>query len=160
MGLGHWLRRKLLGSEAEGDDLPPGRSILNTAMGRETERVHSLGEYDRDSYPRDLAELIRRREEVAADLLQIDVTDRQARIEAIPRMQKLLRRYPHPLAYEFLIHAYIDAGRLDEAKGVAFAARERRNECLRSPYPEIRAETERLREWSSEDIEQLRSSAG
>ena len=59
--------------------------------------------------------------------------------------------------YELLIHAYMDAGRFDEAKGVAFAARERRQECARSPHPEIRAETERLQAWDPAEIDQMRA---
>jgi hypothetical protein len=156
MGLGHWLRRKILGKEAEGDDLPPGSAMWRTATGRDAQKVRSMGEYDRNSYPPELAELIRKREDVASEVLRMDVTSREERIAAIPRLQQLLRTYPHPLVYELLIHAYMDADRFDEAKGVAFAARERRQECLRSPYPEIRAETERLREWSSDEIEALR----
>ena len=53
-------------------------------------------------------------------------------------------------------HAYVDAGRYDEARGVAFAARERRQECARSPYPEIRSETDSLRAWDTDDIDALR----
>ena len=86
-----------------------------------------------------------------------DVADEKARIESIPRLRELLRVYPHPLVYEMLIQSYMDADRFDEAKGVAFAARERRQECARSPYPEIRAETDRLREWKQEEIEELRA---
>ena len=74
---------------------------------------------------------------MASELLKIDIADPDARVAAIPRLKELLRRYPHPLAYETLIHAYVDAGRYDEAKGVAFAARERRNECARSSHPEM-----------------------
>jgi hypothetical protein len=59
--------------------------------------------------------------------------------------------------YEALINAYVDEGRWEEARGVAFAARERRRECARSPFPEIRMETERLREWSPEEVDALRA---
>lgn len=129
---------------------------MDSLLGRDEPRTRALGEYDAGTFPADLADLLRRREEVAAQLRRVDVADRQARIAAIPRLQKLLRTYPHPLAYELLIHAYVDAGRFDEAKGVAFAARERRAECARSAYPEIRVETERLREWTSEEIDEMR----
>lgn len=156
MSIRHWFRSHLLGEDAEGDDVPPGGSLVQSLLGREQERVRSLGEYDSDSYPEELAELLRRREEVARELLRLDLTDRESRVAGIPRLQQLLRKYPHPLAYEALIHAYADAGRFDEARGVAFAARERRIECERSPYPEVRAEIERLREWRPEDVDQMR----
>lgn len=156
MGLRHWFRERLVGDDAAGNDVPPGVSLVNTLLGREEERVRSLGEYDSHSYPEELTEMLRRRSEVASALLRIDVADRDARIAAIPRLQQLLRTYPHPLVYEMLIQAYVDARRFDEAKGVAFAARERRLECLRSPHPEIRAETEHLREWMPEEVDQLR----
>lgn len=157
MGLRHWFRNQMLGRDAEGRDIPPGSSLMQTILGREEERVRSLGEYDAKSYPAELADLIRRRAEVASAVLDIDVGSREDRIAAIPRLQQLLRKYPHPLVYEMLIQAYMDAGRFDEAKGVAFAARERRHECARSPHPEIRAETERLREWDPGEIDQLRT---
>lgn len=161
MGIRHWFRHRMLGDDAEGDDVPPGVALVHSALGREEPTPHALGEYDQESYPEELAALLRRRAEVAAELIRMDVAaDREARIAAIPRLSQLLRRYPHPLVYEMLIHAYVDAGRYDEAKGVAFAARERRRECERSPEPEIRAEIDRLREWTSEEIDELKSEKG
>ncbi len=156
MGLRHWLRQQMAG-DLDGEDVPPGTSLLNTLWGREEQRLHALGEYDATTYPRDLSELLARREEVTSELLGIDIADPEARVEAIPRLREMLRTYPHPLVYETLIHAYVDAGRYDEAKGVAFAASERRLECSRSEYPEIRSEIEHLSEWSPGDIEDLRS---
>ena len=150
------MREQLLGDAAEGDDLPPSGALVNSALGREKEKTRSLGEYDESSYPQDLAELLRRRSQVSTELLRVDVTDREARIAAVPRLRELLRTYPHPLAYELLISAYVDMGRFDEAKGVAFAARERRQACLRSEHPEIRAEVDRLREWSPEELDEMR----
>ncbi|MEX2581850.1 MAG: hypothetical protein WD766_01125 [Gemmatimonadota bacterium] len=155
MSLRRWFRERMLGGDAEGDDVPPHTALLNTLFGREGERVRSLGEYSAESYPSDLRELLSRRAAVAQELLRLGITDRTKRVEAIPRLRELLRTYPHPLAYETLIHAYMDAGRFDEAKGVAFAARQRRIECSASPHPEIRAETESLREWSSEEIDEM-----
>lgn len=155
MGLRHWLRDHLLKDENKGGDAPPTVSVMHTLLGSEPERMRSLGEYDSATYPEEIAELVRKREEVAAQLLRIDITDRETRIASIPKFQELLRKYPHPLVYETLIHAYIDSGRYDEAKGVAFAARERRAECARSQYSEIRNETEKLREWSTDDIDEL-----
>jgi ATP/maltotriose-dependent transcriptional regulator MalT len=157
MGIRHWFRDRLLGDDTEGNDVPPGMSLVNTLLGREQERVRSLGEYRADSYPAEMADLVRRRSEVAREVLSIDVADPEARAAAIPRLQQLLRKYPHPLVYEMLIHAYVDSGRYDEAKGVAFAARERRLECARSPHPEVQAEIERLREWSPEEVDELRA---
>lgn len=155
MGIRHWLKRRLVGGTSEGD-VPPNAALMDTVLRREPERVRSLGEYDADSYPADLAELLRRRAEVAERLLRIDVADRQARIDAIPELREMLRTYPHPLVYEMLIQAFIDAGRYDEAKGVAFAAQARRLECARSEHPEIRAEIDHLREWTTEEVERLR----
>lgn len=155
MGLRHWLRQQL-GSDDHGDDLPPGRSLMRSLWQRDDERVHALGEYDASTYPPELAELLRRRQTVANELLEIDISSPEARIEAIPRLREMLRVYPHPLVYELLIHAYLDAERYDEARGLAFAARERRIECASSEYPEIRSEIDHLSEWSADDVEQLR----
>lgn len=159
MGIRRWFRNQLLGKDAEGNDVPPGASLMSTLLGRDEERVRSLGEYDATSYPQDLAEQLRRRSEVSAELLKVDVTDRAARIAAIPQLQQVLRRYPHPLAYDFLIHAYCDAGRWEEAKGAVYAARERRLACERSPHPEIRSEVERLGAWTPEEVDELRAEA-
>jgi pentatricopeptide repeat protein len=155
MGLRSWFKERMLGDTADGDDLPPGSALMNTLLGRGVERRRSLGEYDSSSYPPDLRELLNRREEVARELLTIDITDPEVRASSIPKLRELLRKYPHPLVYETLIHACIDAGRFDEAKGVAFAARQRRIECARADHPEIRGEIESLREWDSEEIDQL-----
>ena len=157
MSLRRWIREQMLGDDAEGNDVPPSGSLMNTALGREKAPARALGEFNAANYPTDLAELLRRRSAVAAALIRLDVTDPAARVEAIPRLKELLREYPHPLVYETLIHAYVDTGRFDEARGVAFAARERRLECERSPHPEIRAETDRLREWRPEDVDSLRA---
>ena len=156
MSLRRWVREQMLGGESEGNDVPPSGSLVNSALGRERQQPRSLGEYDAATYPTDLADILRRRAEVTAEFMRIDVTDREARVEAIPRLKELLQRYPHPLLDETLIHAYVDAGRYDEARGVAFAARERRQECSRSPYPEIRSETDSLRAWDTDDVEALR----
>lgn len=156
MGLRHWFRERMAGADAEGEDVPPNRALLNSLLGRDEERVRSMGEYDQSSYPAELRELLARREEVSRQLLRMDITHRTGRVEAIPRLRELLRQYPHPLVYETLVHAYLDSGRYDEAKGVAFAARQRRQECARSEYPEIRSEIESLREWTSEEIDEMR----
>lgn len=149
MSIRHWFRNRAHGDDTEGGDLPPRGS-------REPERIRALGEYDSNSYPQELVDLLHRREEVAGELLRLNLIERKGRIAAIPKLQELLRRYPHPLAYEALIHAYLDAERYDEARGVAFAARARRDECRRSPHPEVRAEVDHLKEWIPEDIDQLR----
>jgi hypothetical protein len=155
MGIRHWLRKRLAEGDT-GEDVPPGQSIFAAIFGREAETPRSLGEFDCDSYPEELRQVLCRREEVAAELREMDLTTRQARIDAIPRLREMLRTYPHPLAYETLIQAYVDAGRWDEARGAAFAARERRSQVARSPYSEIRSETDRLTGWSPEEIEELR----
>ncbi len=87
----------------------------------------------------------------------MNVTDRQARIDALPRLRELLRDYPLPLVYELLIHAYVDSGRFDEARGVAFAAQARREECARSDHPEIRSEIDHLNAWTPAEVDRLKA---
>ncbi|HEX2191541.1 MAG TPA: hypothetical protein VHG51_21695 [Longimicrobiaceae bacterium] len=159
MGIRYWLRKRMAAEDA-GDDLPPNASIRDAIFGREQAGPHALGEYTAETYPTDVAELVRRRAEVAEELLSIDVASPQARIDAIPRLRELLRAYPHALAYELLVTAYMDAGRWDEARGAAFAARERRAECLRSGLPELEAEVAHLHEWSPEEVDRLREERG
>lgn len=156
MSLRRWFRERGPGDESAGNDSPPGESLVNTLLGHD-ERWPALGEYRADTYPAELAEVLRRRGEVISQLLQIDVADESSRIAAIPRLRELLRSYPHPIIYEMLIQSYLDAGQFEEAKGVAFAARERWQECARSPHPEIRGEIQGLREWTQQDIEDLRT---
>jgi hypothetical protein len=156
MGIRYWLKRRMAGEDA-GEDLPPNASIMDALFGRDNPPAHALGEYRADTYPADLTELLRRRQQVTDELLGVDLASAQARVEAIPRLRELLRVYPHALVYETLITAYIDAGRWDEAKGAAFAARERRAECLRSTLPELRAEVSYLREWSPEEVDRIQA---
>ncbi len=157
MGIRHWIRKRTAEAAEHGeDDVAPSGSIINAIFGREPPTLHALGEYDQKTYPGELQDLLRRREDVAEEIREMDLTTRQARVEAIPRLQQMLRTYPHPLAYESLIHAYVDAARWDEARGAAFAARERRVQVMRSPYSEIRAEVDRLKEWSPDEIALLR----
>ena len=153
MGIRYWLKKRMGG---DGEDLPPNASIMDALFGRDNPPAHAMGDFRADTYPADLTELLRRRQEVADELLSVDVASAQARIEAIPRLRELLRVYPHALVYEMLITAYMDADRWDEARGVAFAARERRAECLRSQLPELRAEVAFLHEWSPEEVDRLR----
>lgn len=157
MGVREWFRGRLLGGDAEGDDVPPSGALIHTLLGRDEERPRALGEYSGGNLPSELGELLRRRAEVSEQLLRIDVADRAARIAAIPDLQQMLRRYPHPLVYDMLINAYVDTGRYDEAKGLAFAARDRRAECGRSEFAEIRAEVDQLHDWSPADIDEMRS---
>lgn len=156
MSLRRWMREQMLGGDAEGTDMPPRGSLVNSALGREQDSPRAAGGYDSATFPLDLAEVLRRRSEVLSEFMRLDVTDRDACVAAIPQLKELLRRYPHPLIYESLIHAYVHAGRYDEARGVAFAARERRHECERSPYPEIQAEIDGLREWKPEEVDRIR----
>lgn len=153
MSLRRWFRERIVGDDSEGGDLPPRSVLLNTLLGRDPERVRSLGEYDEESYPPELREQLERRTEVMQELLGLEITSAKKRIDAIPKLKELLRKYPHPLAYETLINAYIESERFDEAKGVAFAAKQRRAECAISQYPEIRSEIDSLREWTSADID-------
>ncbi len=154
MGVRQWMKQRW--AEDSGEDMPPGSSLLNVLLGKETKPVHSLGEYTAETYPQELTELVQRRQQVTDEVVAMDITRPDARVAAIPRLQELLQIYPHPLVYETLIHAYADAGRYDEAKGVAYAARERRIECGRSPYPEIRSEVDFLHEWDPAEVDQLR----
>jgi hypothetical protein len=156
MGIRHWLRKRSEEGDETGEDHAPGGSIFSAIFGREHQTPRAMGEFDRDSYPEDLKEALCRREDVAAELREMDLLTREARIAAIPRLREMLRTYPHPLAYETLIHAYVEARRWDEARGAAFAARERRNQVARSPFSEIRCETDRLVGWTPEEIEELR----
>ena len=146
-----------MAEEHEGDDAPPNSSLLHSIFGREPPELHALGEFDRDSYPGELQDLLARREQVAQRLLEMELHTPDARVAAIPELRTLLGRYPHPLVYETLINAYVDDARWDEARGAAFAARQRRTEVARSPYPEIRAEIDRLNEWTPEDVDALRA---
>ena len=156
MSIRQWFRSQLLGPDQETQDSgPPVRAFVESLFSRGPERVHAMGEYTSETYPGEIRELVARRQDVTDELLSIDIGDKQARIEAIPKLQQLLRKYPHPLVYETLIHAYVDAGRVEEAKGVAFAARDRRREVEKSAHPEIRAEIESLREWTARDVEEL-----
>jgi hypothetical protein len=157
MGIRHWIRKKTSEQAEDGEeDRAPSTSIFNAIFGREAPTLHALGEYDQKTYPGELQDLLRRREEVAEELREMDLTTRRSRIDAIPRLQLMLRTYPHPLAYETLIHAYVDAGRWDEARGAAFAARERRTQVSRSPYSEIRSEIDRLKEWTPQEVDLVR----
>ena len=157
MGIRQRLRKRILERYA-GEELPRLASLLVSLLGREERPTRrSLGQYDAKSYPGELAGIVRRREEVAEALRAMDLTSAEARREAIPELQALLQKYPHPLAYETLLMAYVDAGRWDEARGVAFAARERRVQCSYSPHPEVRAEIDRLREWTDADVDALRA---
>ena len=160
MSLRRWFKEKMLGDDAGGNDVPPGSSLVNTFLGREEERVRSLGEYSAANYPSDLRTQLTRREQVTSELLTMNILGRQGRIEAIPRLRELLATYPHLLVYETLINAYLDAGRYDEAKGLAFAARQRRQECIRSQHPEIRGEVEGIHEWTADEIDEYRLSKG
>ncbi len=153
MDIRKWLRKRFL-EQYEGRDLPVGAGFV---IGKDEPTPHALGEYDEKTYPLTLTEQLARREEVAEALLEMDLTDADVRARSIPLLQDLLRRYPHPLAYDALLMAYVDTGRWDEARGVAFAARERRWECVHSPHPEVRAEVERLHDWSLDEIDALRA---
>lgn len=154
MSIREWLKQRITSNAGRGEGTD---SFLNRLVfGKETPQQRSLGEYDKRSYPPDLVDLLRRRADVTDEVMEMDLTTAQARRDAIPRLQQLLHKYPHPVLYEALIHSYADSGRWDEARGVAYAARERRLECSRSPYPEIRSEIDRLKEWSPADVDEMR----
>jgi pentatricopeptide repeat protein len=154
MSIREWLKQRITArAQGEGSD----SFVARLVFGKEEPRQRALGEYDTRSYPPELIDQLRRRAEVTEEVMDMDFTTAQARRDAIPRLQQLLYKYPHPVLYEALIHAYADAGRWDEARGVAYAARERRLECSRSAYPEIRSETDRLKEWTPAHVDELRA---
>jgi hypothetical protein len=155
MSLRRWFRDAILrDADPVGDDGPPGSALMVTLLGREGPAPRYLGEYDSTSYPNELRELLARREEVAREVLALGATDPESRVASIPALHALLLRYPHPLIYEILINASLDAGRADEARGLAFAARQRRIECMASDYPEIRAEVDWVREWDPAEFDE------
>ena len=158
MGLRKWIRARMADTRDHGD-ASPVKALVYSIVGRDEETVHALGEYTADTYPAAVADQLRRRAEVAAALRTMDLATRDGRAQAVSGLKELLRAYPHPLAYEALILAYVDQCRWDEARGVAFAARERRWEVEHSPHPEIRCEVDRLKAWTPEDVEELRREA-
>ena len=157
MGLRQWIRTRA--AQAGDADSAPAGSLVRSIIGKNEEPVHALGEYTAATYPPVLADALRRRNAVAAELRAMDLGTQAGRHENLARLAELLQTYPHPLAYEALILAYVDQRRWDEAKGVAFAARERRWEVEHSPWPEVRSEIDRLRAWSPDDVEELRREA-
>jgi hypothetical protein len=154
MGILDWVKGGKSGKH--GGDRPPASSLMNAAFNREPANERAMGDMDTSKFDESLAGLLTRRQQVSDELLSMEITTVPGRREAVPRLRELLRVYPHPLVYETLIHAYIDAERYDEARGVAFAARERRIECEHSPHPEIRAEIDRLNEWTPEEVDAVR----
>lgn len=158
MGLREWIRARMAETADEGDSAPVA-ALVYSVVGKDEQPVHALGEYTAATYPGALADALRRRNDVAAELRGMDLGSEAGRREHLPRMVELLKTYPHPLAYEALIMAFVEQRRWDDAKGVAFAARERRWEVEHSPWPEIRSEIDRLRAWSPEDVEELRREA-
>ena len=159
MGLRAWIRKRMAETVDDEGESPSVASLVYSVLGKDEEPHHALGEFTAESYPSQLANVLRRRQDVAAELMRIGIGNPAARREAIPRLQELLRKYPHPLAYEALILAYAEQKRWDEARGVAFAARERRREVEHSPFPEIRSEVARLKAWAPEDVDDLRREA-
>jgi hypothetical protein len=155
MGLRDWMQRRMAQYDGRAE-LPAHARLMHAWFTEDRPRPAGEGGFGADGFPAELADTLLRREQVTAELLQMELTTAAGRIEAIPRLQQLLQRYPHPVVYDALILGYADAGRWDHARGVAFAARDRRRECAGSPYAEIRAETDRLRDWTAEDVDELR----
>lgn len=160
MGLRTWIRARMADPALPDGDAAPLKALVYSLVGAEDEgSVRALGEYTAGTYPAEVAGQLRRRAEVAAALRGMDLGSREGRAQAVTRLKELLRVYPHPLAYEALILAYVDQCRWDEARGVAFAARERRWEVEHSRWPEIRSEIDRLSAWTPDDVEDLRREA-
>lgn len=158
MGLRDWIRTRMADAAEEGDSAPV-TSLLHSVLGKQEEPAHALGEYTSATYPPALAEALRRRNAVAAELRGMNIATVSGRREQSGRLAELLQVYPHPMAYDALILAFVDQRRWDEARGVAFAARERRWEVEHSPWPEIRSEIDRLKAWSPDDVDELRREA-
>jgi hypothetical protein len=155
MALREWVQRRMAGYDG-GRTIPAYLSALHAIFTDRDEDDTPPAEPHTAGYSAELEGLLRRRDQVTRALLALELTTARGRVEAIPRLRELLREYPHPLVYEALINAYVDSARWDEARGLAYAARERRRECERSPYLEVRLETDRLREWSVEEVDELR----
>jgi hypothetical protein len=151
MGLRDWMQRRMAIYDGRAE-LPAHASLMHRWFTDE----RPGGADNTEPPPPALAEQVRRREEVSAALFELDLASAAGRVAALPQLRELLRRYPHPVVYEALILSYADAGMWDEARGVAYAARDRRRECERSPFAEIRMEIDRLREWTADDVEELR----
>jgi pentatricopeptide repeat protein len=156
MSIRDWLAQRIL-DNSEGNAKGSDSFLARIVFGKEEPRQRALGEFDAKSYPPELVEQLRRRAEVTDAVLAMDFTTARARQDAILPLQQLLLRYPHPVVYEALIHAYVDSGRWDEARGIAFAARERRLEVERSTFPEIRSEIDRLKAWTPADVDAIRA---
>jgi hypothetical protein len=152
MGLREWMQRRMASYDGHAQ-LPTRASLMHRWF---TDEQPESAEFGADGLTPELSEMLRRREEVSEALLDVDLVTSAGRVSAIPELQRLLRIYPHPVLYEALLLAYGDAGRWDEARGVAFAARARRRECERSPYSAIRLETDRLRDWTTEDVDEIK----
>jgi hypothetical protein len=150
MGLRDWMQRRMAVYDGRAH-LPTHASLMHRWFTDDRP-----GEASAAPPPPAVVDALRRREEVSETLLEMDLASASSRIAALPRLRELLRLYPHPVVYEALILTYADAGLWDEARGIAYAARDRRRECERSPYPEIQMEIDRLREWTAADVEELR----
>jgi hypothetical protein len=150
MGLREWMQRRMAVYDGRAE-LPAHASLMHRWFTDDRAAAPAAG-----PPPPALVDQLRRREEVSAALFELDLATAAGRVAALPQLRELLRLYPHPVVYEALILSYADAGLWDEARGVAYAARDRRRECERSPYPEVQMETDRLREWTAADVEELR----
>lgn len=159
MGLREFIRKRMAEQVDADGDAPPVTALVYSIVGKEEETPHALGEYTAATYPADLADALRRRNQVASALRAIPIATPEGRRDHLERLVELLHVYPHPMAYEALILAYADQGRWEEARGVAFAARERRWEVEHSPHPEVRSEIDRLNAWTVEDVDDLRREA-
>jgi hypothetical protein len=159
MGLREWIRKRTADASEPDGSLPPLAALVQSIVGKDEAAGPALGEYTSSTFPTALAEQLRRRNQVAAALVRMDIATVSGRAASIPRLIELLHTYPHPMAYEALVLAYVDQGRWADAGGVAFAARERRWEVEHSPHPEIRGEVDRLKAWTPEEVEDLRREA-
>ena len=98
MGLREWIRKRMADTVDDEGDSPPVASLVYSVLGNDEEAHHAL-----ETYPGQLANVLRRRQDVAAELMRMGIGSPAVRREAIPRLRDLLRKYPHPLAYEALI---------------------------------------------------------
>src|ERR1041384_8339371 len=89
MALRDWIRKRMAEAAEEGGSSPVS-SLVYSALGKDEEAVHALGEYTSATYPSALADAVRRRNEVAAELRGMDIGTESGRRESAPRIVELL----------------------------------------------------------------------
>ena len=75
MGLRTWIRARMADTQEHGD-ASPAKALLYAIVGRDDAAPHALGEYTADTYPAEVAERLRRRAAVAAELRGMELATR------------------------------------------------------------------------------------